>query len=450
MSNCRCRFHVVGSEISFQAVTAVETEMLGESAQTLFYPTWSACEPQGIRGGDTIIGHIADSSGAQLFRQFIERVKAEKMATPRIVIVADHLDMPLEIDLLKLGVTECLMRPLNLRRFSYLLQSIFVKSKSISQAEASQEAFHGRDLLSRIAKLSAVSSNVLITGETGVGKSHFAKELHWASSRAQNPFVAVNCAAIPEHLFESELFGHERGSFTGADRKHVGKLEFAGGGTVLLDDVDALPSTIQPKLLHAVENREFYPVGSNQAVKFQARLVSATNRKLDELATHGQFRADLMYRLNTYELPISPLRDRVPEVAKFVGLFVQQFAAENNCPRPEVCSTALEALVAYSWPGNVRELRNAIQFGAIDSDDGVIRKQNLPERIREFVASHDGAIGSYAMAHWQLGGEGSLLDDVRRLIRALVRHNFNRTDAAADLGYSRTTLYAKLDKLKLN
>jgi DNA-binding NtrC family response regulator len=450
MTACRCRFHVVGSDISFQTVTAVETELLGDSVQTLFYPTWAACDPQGIRAGETIIGHMGDANGTQLFRHFVQRIKDEKMAMPRILVVADHLDMPLEIELLKLGVTECLMRPLNLRRFSYLLQSIFIKSKSITQAEASQEAAHGRDLVSRIAKLSSVASNVLITGETGVGKSYFAKELHLASPRALNPFVAVNCAAIPEHLFESELFGHERGSFTGAERRHIGKLEFAGEGTVLLDDVDALPSTIQPKLLHAVENREFYPVGSNRAIKFQARLLSATNCKLEELASRGAFRSDLMYRLNTYELPISPLRARPTEISQFVSLFVQQFAVENGRPHVQVCPTALDALMAYPWPGNVRELRNAIQFGAIDSEDGVIRKENLPARIRDFVARRDELAATHSIPHWHLAGERSFLDDVRRLIQALVRNNFNRTNAAADLGYSRTTLYQKLEKLKLN
>ncbi len=450
MSNFRCRFHVVGSDPSFQTVTAVETELLGSGVESLFYPCWSACHSLGIRASDIVVGHVSGTVGIELFRQFVQRLVHVGVAIPRVVIVADQLDMSQEIDLLKLGVTECLIRPLNLRRFSYLLQSIFVKSQSIGASEAQTQSTHGKALASRIYKLAGVAANVLITGETGVGKSFCAKQLHLASARAKKPFLVVNCAAIPESLFESELFGHEKGAFTGADHKHIGKLEFAGEGTVFLDDVDAIPLNVQAKLLHALESREFYPLGSNKTVKFNARLLSATNRNLEALAVVGEFRSDLMYRMNTYELSVAPLRDRPEEIIDFAAKFAEQFAAENQRPVPEVHSEAMEVLLAYSWPGNIRELRNAIQSGAIDADDQIIRKENLSEKIRLATSQPKLPRSTGEISPAQLGVTVPFLDDVRRLVSALVRHNFNRTDAAAELGYSRTTLYHKLDKLQLS
>ena len=450
MFNLRCRFHIVGTDSAFQTVTAVEAEMLGSGVQTFFYPCWSICQPLGIRDNDIVIGHISGTTGIELVRQFVQRFKHVGTTIPRIVIIADQLEMSEEIDLLKLRVTECLIRPLNLRRFSYLLQSLFVKSQSNVGTASATQSTYGKRLAARICKLGGVASNVLITGETGVGKSYCAKQLHLGSSRAKKPFVVVNCAAIPESLFESELFGHEKGAFTGADRKHIGKLEFAAEGTVFLDDVDAIPLNIQAKLLHAVESREFYPLGSNETAKFNARLLSATNRNLEALAAVGEFRSDLMYRLNTYELSVDPLRNRPEEIVDFVAEFVEQFAAENRRPAPEVHSDAMKMLLAYSWPGNIRELRNAIQSGAIDAEDQIIREENLPEKIRLTSSQPNFSHPNHEVSHSQLGVTVPFLDDVRRLIAALVRHNFNRTDAAEDLGYSRTTLYNKLDKLHLS
>jgi two-component system NtrC family response regulator len=445
----RCRFHIVGAEPSFQTVVTVELEMMGREVQTLRYGAWSACHPSEVALHDVVIGHVADDNAIELFRQFAAGFRSESRPLPRTIVVADQLSMDQEIELLKLGVADCLLRPLNLRRFSSLLTSVAIKSQVLGTADSATGS-SAKELASRIAKLATVSASVLITGETGVGKSHYARQVHLSSSRAAQPFVIVNCSAIPESLFESELFGHERGAFTGADRKRVGKLEFAGGGTVFLDDVDAIPLTVQSKLLHAVENREFYPLGSNQAVKCNARFLSATNRNLEVMAGRGEFRLDLMYRLNAYELPISPLRERTDEIGGFITLFLDEFAAENQRPPLNIEPEAWSALRDYSWPGNIRELRNAIYSSGIDSDDNLIRVKNLPAKIREEIGRPRSKNPERNVTPAELGVSVPYMDEARRLLAALARHDFNRTEAAAELGYSRTTLYHKLEKLHLS
>ena len=450
MNTSRCRFHIVGAEPSFQTVTAVEAELLGDDVQSLYYSNWAACLPAEISVGDTVIGHIQDPGGFELFRQFVAGFQREGLRIPRVIIVANALELPQEIVLFELGITDCLIRPLNLRRFNYLLQSIYIKSKMSRASNRQAEPNPDQSVHARIVKLAGVKANVLITGETGVGKSYCAKAMHLASVRANKPFVVLNCSAIPEALFESELFGHEKGAFTGADRARVGKLEFADGGTVFLDDVDAIPLGIQAKLLHAVENHEFCPLGSNRTVKYDARLVSATNRNLETLGGSGDFRKDLMYRLNTCELHISPLRDRREEIVNLASNFIDEFAVENDRTKLEIHSDALEALLGYSWPGNIRELRNVIQSAAILTDDGILRAHDLPEKVRHSVATARASHGTHQVSSAQLGVTIPYLEEARALIAALVRHNYNRTDAAAELGYSRTTLYHKLAKLRLN
>jgi DNA-binding NtrC family response regulator len=448
MSQPRCRFHVIGHETNFQAVIAVQCELLGRDARAVFHRGWATCNPHVIRPGDTLIAHLAGNDGPADCREFIERLRRDGVSLPRIVIVADALDMTQEIELFRLGVAECLIRPLNLRRLNYLLETIYVKSQRLAALEASDRS--ATDWRSRLCRLAEVAANLLITGETGAGKSHIAKEIHATSARAKQPFVVVNCAAIPEHLIESDLFGHEKGAFTGADRKHQGKLEFAGQGTLFLDDVDAIPPAAQAKLLHAVENREFYPIGSNEAIKFHARLISATNRNLESLAAAGQFRLDLMYRLNTCELTIPPLRERRDEIVNLAAAFARQFAAENQAPVPEIHFDALDAMVSYGWPGNIRELRSAIYSGAIEASDGLIRIEHLPGKIRRTASSAHAEAGELVAGEAPFEIGIPYLNEVRRLVSALVRNNFNRKEAAADLGLSRTTLYHKLDKLKLS
>src|SRR5262249_42272148 len=222
-------------------------------------------------------------------------------------------------------------------------------------------------------------------GETGTGKTRLARLIHELSPRRDQPFLAVNCAALPASLMESEMFGHVRGAFTGADRDRSGKFAEAGSGTLLLDEIDALPLTLQAKLLRVVEERAFEPVGSNKSQAMQARLVVASNRCLEEEAAAGRFRADLYYRLDVVSFFLPPLRDPSDLIRPLVGPLVAEFAARNGRAVSGVSAEALEALEAYGWPGNIRELRNVVERGVALCPGAQVELEDLPAALRQRV-----------------------------------------------------------------
>jgi DNA-binding NtrC family response regulator len=282
-------------------------------------------------------------------------------------------------------------------------------------------------------------STILVTGESGTGKEVLARYLHELSGRAEGPFVSINCGALPENLLESELFGHVRGSFTGAVRDKQGLFVAARGGTFFLDEVGEMSPATQVKLLRALQEREVIPVGATEAVPIDVRIVAATNRDLDEEIRRGGFRGDLYYRLNVITLQLPPLRDRPEDVPVLADHFLRRFAEQRGREAPFLETEALEALQAYDWPGNVRELENALERAAVLTSGGRIGVSALPPRITERQPQPLVAAGlppnptleiiERAYIHWVLQSE-----------------NGNKTRAAEVLGIDPSTLYRKLQR----
>jgi DNA-binding NtrC family response regulator len=289
--------------------------------------------------------------------------------------------------------------------------------------------------LFRDASLIAPSdTRILVTGESGVGKEVLADVIHAWSTRFAGPLIKVNCAAIPEALLESELFGHEKGSFTGAHAQRIGRFEEANQGTIFLDEIAEMSSHLQAKLLRVTQDGKFQRVGSNREIQTNARILTATNRNLEELVTAGRFREDLFYRLNVVELNIPPLRERREDILPLAALFIAEFAKG----RARFSDAVAACLENYSWPGNVRELRNAMERAVLLARSELILPEHLPSRVRE------GAAAAAAPA----APDSQQLEQIERqaILQALRQHGFNRTETARSLGISRRALLYKLQR----
>ena len=289
-------------------------------------------------------------------------------------------------------------------------------------------------------------TTVLIHGETGTGKELFARGVHYSSPNGSEPFVAINCSAIPEHLLESELFGHEKGAFTGADSQKRGLFEFAGQGTVFLDEIGDLPSSLQPKLLRVLEERKVRRVGGLREIEIQCRIVAATNRDLATSVVDGHFRADLYYRLGVFSIELPPLRQRHGDIEVLARFFLDMLCRQHGIAQKQYTPEALDALRNYGWPGNVRELKNAIEGAVIVSDSEMIRPEHVIVRRRASVPTP--MVEGTPVAVIRIPETGLLLDDAeKQLIEAtlkLTKGNLSRT--ARMLGVSRPTILRKLDR----
>lgn len=292
-----------------------------------------------------------------------------------------------------------------------------------------------RSILSQVEAVAPTNATVLITGETGTGKEVIARAIHELSPRRNRNLVKVNCAAMPAGLLESELFGHERGAFTGACNTHVGRFALADRGTLFLDEIGDMPLELQPKLLRVLQEREFEAVGSTRTTRVDVRLVVATNRDLRQMVQEGKFREDLFYRLNTFPIFLPPLRERKSDIPEFVKYFVEQFAASMDKSIETIPAATMRALVRHPWPGNIRELQNYVARGVILSNDGVFEpaapescepamvevvNPTLEDKVRQEI------LAACQRANWKLGGPRG---------------------AAARLGLKRTTLLYKMKRL---
>jgi two-component system response regulator HydG/two-component system response regulator AtoC len=285
-----------------------------------------------------------------------------------------------------------------------------------------------------VRKAAATRANVLITGETGTGKELLARLVHERSRRASGPFVSLNCAAIPDSLLESELFGYDEGAFTGAARAFEGKFRLAGDGTVLLDEVGDMSLTAQSKVLRAIDSGEIVPLGGRRAYSFNARIISATNRDLEQMTHDGLFRSDLYFRLNVVRIHVPPLRNRPEDIPCLLQYY---FAKTNQDFRTSVegfTDEVNELLLRYNWPGNVREVKNLVEAVCASHDEGTITLGMLPPDIQ-------------ARIHGTVPTPGS---ERQRLINALSESGWNRSEAAKRLRWSRMTLYRKMAKYEIN
>jgi transcriptional regulator with GAF, ATPase, and Fis domain len=303
-----------------------------------------------------------------------------------------------------------------------------------------------KDVLAQAARVAQTETTVLLTGESGTGKEVVARFIHHASRRGHGSFVAINCAALPDQLLESELFGHERGAFTGAVSTKPGRIEQANGGVLFLDEVGEMAPTVQAKLLRVLEEREFMRLGSTRVLRADIRVIAATNRDLHAAMQRGEFREDLYYRLGVFEIALPALRDRVDDILELADSFLEEIGASVGRPAAGIAREAREQLLNYKWPGNVRELRNAIERAVILADGGHIRSEHLPVNAPRAAAA--AVVDTSANA---LPAGGVNLEAIERslVVKALTQARHNKTRAAKLLGLTRAQLYSRIEKYRL-
>jgi formate hydrogenlyase transcriptional activator len=294
-----------------------------------------------------------------------------------------------------------------------------------------------QEVLRQVRTVAATNATVLLVGETGTGKELVARAVHRLSPRAGNKFVSINCTALPTELLESELFGHEKGAFTGAINRRIGRLELADKGTLLLDEVGDLPGVIQPKLLRVLQDREFERLGSNQTVRVDVRVIAATNQDLHRRIADGRFREDLFYRLNVFPIFVPPLRERKSDIPALVRYFVFRYASEAKKSIATIPAESMDALLSWSWPGNIRELQNLVQRCVILTNSPVLRVP--PGELRRDARPSS--------------GKASPEVERERILQALKATGGvigGVSGAANTLGMKRTTLYSKMKKLNIS
>ena len=312
------------------------------------------------------------------------------------------------------------------------LQRVEGETKLIGQSKPIQRVHQ------LIEKVAPTNSTVLILGETGTGKELVARALHKQSVRAEMPFVAVNCGALPESLIESELFGHRKGAFTSADEHRVGLFEVAHGGTLFLDEIGELPRSMQSNLLRVLESGEVRRVGENESFQVDVRVVCATHRPLEEMVQEGEFREDLMFRINTFEIYLLPLRERTSDIPQLARHLFLRFRPGSRPDDEPLAPDAIEVLKAHRWPGNVRELANAIEHATILCDEPPITAEHLPKRFTAAPMAGGGL---------KMFGPMTLREmEIQAIHRAIARHEGSKPQAAQELGVSLKTLYNKLNQ----
>ncbi|WP_249384132.1 sigma-54 dependent transcriptional regulator [Chitinivorax sp. B] len=362
-----------------------------------------------------------------------------------LMLVADVSSEALAVAALRAGFREYLAWPLSLETFMQALAGIRsshpaspnqkVTPSTLSPLLGQSEIMHC--LRTRIQRLAQADATVLIVGETGTGKDLVARHLHHASQRHDGPCVALNCAALPDSLFESELFGHERGAFTGAHQAYKGKVRLAEGGTLFLDEIGDMPLVAQAKLLRLLENREVFALGASQVCRVDIRLIAATNQQLEQRVEAGLFRQDLYYRLNVARLDLPPLRDHLDDVELLARSVLQELSAHYRCRPCRLDSTALRILSGYHWPGNVRELRNVLESAMLTADGELIYGRDL------------GRIADNLQMTMQPQTAGTVVEERSLLLHTLNETHWNKSEAAQRLNWSRMTLYRKLAKYDL-
>jgi DNA-binding NtrC family response regulator len=387
----------------------------------------------------------------------LQRARAQHPGLICILLTA-YGNVETAVEAMKCGANDFLMKPVNLDHLDLLLQralhSRAVESENVSLREQldrkyGMESIVGNSavmhqLFDTIKQAAPTQATVLIQGESGTGKELVAHAVHRLSPRSKGPFVAVHCAALSPSLLESELFGHEKGSFTGALARRQGRFEMADGGTLLLDEVSEIAPAIQVKLLRVLEERQFERVGGNVAVEVDIRLIAATNRNLREQVAAGKFREDLFFRLDVVDITLPPLRDRREDIPLLCNHFLREFGEKNGKPVAGITPDAVAILAAYAWPGNVRELRNTVEKMVVLVRGNRLTARDIPPNIRGAVRDAGGSGATEPKSAAALRGES--LADVEKgvILAALRRHGENRTKAAKDIGISRRTLHRKL------
>jgi two-component system, NtrC family, response regulator AtoC len=392
--------------------------------------------------------------------------RALKMpGAPICIMMTAYGSIDVAVEAMKRGAYDFVTKPLNLDKVEMLIGRAVRARKLEQENRALREQVDERygleniwgdspalhEMLDTIRQVAPSSANVLIEGESGTGKELAAHAIHNLSRRNKAKFVIVHCAALSPTLLESELFGHEKGAFTGAHERRIGRFEQASGGTIFLDEVAEIAPSTQVKLLRVIsEERAFERVGGNQTLRADVRLIAATNKNLEQLVSEGKFRDDLFFRLNVVRITMPPLRERKEDIPILVRGFLRHFCKVNEKPLLDLTPDAMDALLSYDWPGNVRELRTAIEHGVVMATGPKISLRDLPMALRQAasVASPRGI--SAAEAFGEKASPLDLHETERKLImQALASTNGNVTAAAKKLGISRRTLHRKINEMNL-
>jgi len=391
-----------------------------------------------------------DVDGIEILRRAKERVPDAE-----VIVVTGFGTVETAVEAMHEGAANYLRKPINLGELRTFVRKAIERQhlhrRNVQLERRLDEKFGVAGIVGNSAQMMKVlktlqqiaptSATVLITGESGTGKELIAQAIHNNSPRRKGPFVALNCAALPEGLLESELFGHERGAFTGAVAQRKGKFEFAHNGTLFLDEVGDIPLSTQVTLLRVIETREFVRVGSNASIKVDVRVVAATNQDIDKLVEEGRFRQDLYFRLKVVEMKLPPLRERPEDIPLLVEAFVQEFAETHNRPINSISRDVLNLMLCRAWPGNVRELKNIVESMVIISTDDVLDMDDVPETFLESGELASAVVPSSGMT-------------IREMEKELIKRTLsavegNRVEAAKILGIGERTLYRKLKEYEL-
>jgi DNA-binding NtrC family response regulator len=389
----------------------------------------------------------------------LEMLRTERKSTP-VIMLTGTKSVKTAVDAMKLGAVDYLSKPFDVDELRIVIDRALNSSEleqEVTQLRAQvvkRYAFHNligksqgmQEIYAKIEQVADSRTTVLITGESGTGKELVAKALHYNSSRRERPFIALNCAALPETLIESELFGHEKGSFTDATARRVGQFELANTGTLFLDEIGDLSPITQAKLLRVIQEREFTRIGGVQPIKVDVRIVAATNKNLDDLVRKGVFREDLYYRINVIALYLPPLRERGEDIPLIANHFLEKRLEEAQRPSIEFGKEALELLTRYPWPGNVRELENFVEQAFIWSQHAAeITPEHLPTSMKS--TSRSPSLRDDTLAG-RMSLEKAVMEFEREIILdALKRTNYVQTHAANLLGISRRMLKYRMDTL---
>ncbi|AJR00862.1 Acetoacetate metabolism regulatory protein AtoC [Enterobacteriaceae bacterium bta3-1] len=398
----------------------------------------------------------------------LQRMREKWLDTP-IILMTAYAAVETAVEALRLGAFDYVIKPFELDELKLLInralqlrnmkQEINILHRELSDSYHCDKILTNNpkmmELCRTIAKVAQSHANVLVTGESGTGKELIAKAIHYNSPRSKQPFIKVNCGALPESLLESELFGHEKGAFTGAQMQRQGLFERAHQGTLLLDEIGEMPLNLQVKLLRVLQEQEFERVGGSQTIKIDVRIVAATNRDLSDMIEQGEFRRDLYYRLNVMHLYSLPLRERPEDILLLARYFLQKFSAENNKDIIGFDVSAIRMLENYPWLGNVRELANAVEHAVIMSTGYMIFVDDLPIGFKQEMIQDAAVVENSPKLAERLDKPMKLKESLKQyekeiIERALAIYQGNRIDTAKALGISRRALMYKLQEYSIN
>jgi len=401
---------------------------------------------------------LPDITGVDLLKQ----IKQVEPDLPVIVLSAQSR-IEVAIETLKLGATDYFSKPVDFPKLEIAIKNALQLASLTREVRQLRENVQSRvhfnnivaqsgemhEVFRLVKKVMNSDLCVLVLGESGTGKELIARAIHYNSERAKGPFVVVNCASIPHDLLESELFGHEKGAFTGAIQRRIGKFEQAIGGTIFLDEIGELDPSLQAKILRVIQEKTFTRVGGNETITTDARMISATNRDLADEVKQRRFREDLYFRLSTFPILMPPLRQRKADILLLAEHFLEEFAKEQGRPRMKFSRKALDLMYRYPWPGNIRELENAIQRGVVMTDNDTLSERDLPMAVQSFLTSEADSKGQSLFVD-----TSTVVVPLEKIKEQAIQHALkvtegNIAEAAKKLDIGRATLYRLAEKYKI-